>query len=138
MKPFILKSYVSCAALGMATLAAPAFAQDQAPAAKAEDAIVVTAASSGRTARNSSISVAQISQEAITNFTPRSQAEVLRAIPGLNVQDTAGPGGNANIGVRGIPVATGNITVSDALGSASVPTYNTASVVADRLNYTKS
>jgi outer membrane receptor protein involved in Fe transport len=38
---------------------------------------------------------------------PRSQAEVLRAIPGLNVQDTAGPGGNSNIGVRGIPVSTG-------------------------------
>jgi outer membrane cobalamin receptor len=32
---------------------------------------------------------------------------VLRAIPGLNVQDTAGPGGNSNIGVRGIPVSTG-------------------------------
>jgi len=108
MKTFVLKSYVSFAALGLATLAAPAFADEQAPApAKADDAIVVTAASSGKTARNSSISVSQISQEAIANFTPRSQAEVLRAIPGLNVQDTAGPGGNANIGVRGIPVSTG-------------------------------
>ncbi len=108
MKQSVLKSYVSFAALGAACLAAvPAWAADEAPAAKAEEAIVVTASSAGRTARNSSISVSQISQEAIANFTPRSQAEVLRAIPGLNVQDTAGPGGNANIGVRGIPVSTG-------------------------------
>jgi hypothetical protein len=83
--------------------------QDAKPAADAPDVkdIVVTAASAGKTAQNSSISVTQVSQDSIVNFTPRSQAEVLRAIPGLNVQDTAGPGGNSNIGVRGIPVSTG-------------------------------
>jgi outer membrane receptor protein involved in Fe transport len=102
-----LKSYVSIVAMGVASLSLPAFAADNAAEKVEEPAIVVTAASSGKTAQNSSISVSQISQEAITNFTPRSQAEVLRAIPGLNVQDTAGPGGNANIGVRGIPVSTG-------------------------------
>lgn len=106
-----LMRHASAAALAVAAISgAPALAQD-APAAKdraqAREEIVVTASSSGRTARNSSISVSQISQEAIVNFTPRSQAEVLRSIPGLNVQDTAGPGGNANIGVRGIPVSTG-------------------------------
>ncbi|RVU07877.1 TonB-dependent receptor [Novosphingobium umbonatum] len=102
-----LKSYVSVVAMGVASLSLPAFAADNAADKTEEPAIVVTAASSGKTAQNSSISVSQISQEAIVNFTPRSQAEVLRAIPGLNVQDTAGPGGNANIGVRGIPVSTG-------------------------------
>jgi outer membrane receptor protein involved in Fe transport len=106
MKHSNLNACVSFAAVAVAFLSVPAFAAD-APEAKSDDAIVVTASSAGRTARNSSISVSQISQEAIQNFTPRSQAEVLRSIPGLNVQDTAGPGGNANIGVRGIPVSTG-------------------------------
>ena len=105
----LFKSCVSSAALGLAILSAPAMAAENASGDKPEEAqaIVVTASSAGKTAQSSSISVSQLSQEAITNFTPRSQAEVLRAIPGLNVQDTAGPGGNANIGVRGIPVSTG-------------------------------
>lgn len=105
----VFKSCVSFAALSLASLSAPAMAADAASGDKPDDsqAIVVTASSAGKTAQNSSISVSQLSQEAITNFTPRSQAEVLRSIPGLNVQDTAGPGGNANIGVRGIPVSTG-------------------------------
>lgn len=109
MKQSLRATGVSFAAISLAILSAPAFAQDAKPAADAPDVkdIVVTASSAGKTAQNSSISVTQVSQEAITNFTPRSQAEVLRAIPGLNVQDTAGPGGNANIGVRGIPVSTG-------------------------------
>ncbi len=76
-------------------------------AAEATDEIVVTASSGERSRFRSSISVSQISNEAIQNFTPRSEAEVLRNIPGLQPSDTAGPGGNANIGVRGIPVSTG-------------------------------
>ncbi|MEP9402019.1 TonB-dependent receptor domain-containing protein [Sphingomonas silueang] len=76
-------------------------------AAAQTDDIVVTATSGERSRFRSSISVSQISNEAIQNFTPRSEAEVLRNIPGLQPSDTAGPGGNANIGVRGIPVSTG-------------------------------
>ncbi|WP_343527177.1 TonB-dependent receptor [Sphingomonas sp.] len=108
----------------MALASTPAFAQAgdtqaatggnaQVQAAAAADAgpssedIVVTATSGERTRFRSSISVSQVSQEAIQNFTPRSTAEILRNIPGLQPSDTAGPGGNANIGVRGIPVSTG-------------------------------
>lgn len=113
MKVITLLSCASAAALACGLVAAPAQAQNATPAdASAETAsdgspIVVTAAAGGKSARLSSISVSQITQESVVNFTPRSQAEVLRTIPGLNVQDTAGPGGNANIGVRGIPVSTG-------------------------------
>lgn len=67
----------------------------------------MTATTGDKSRFRSSISVSQISQDAIQNFTPRSEAEVLRNIPGLLPSDTAGPGGNANIGVRGIPVSTG-------------------------------
>jgi len=79
-----------------------------APDAQAQtDDIVVTASTGERSRFRTSSSVSQISQESIQNFTPRSEAEVLRNIPGLQPSDTAGPGGNANIGVRGIPVSTG-------------------------------
>ncbi|MEH3158668.1 MAG: TonB-dependent receptor [Sphingomonas taxi] len=89
---------------------AAAAPQEAAPAAAdttQDEDIVVTATSGDRSRFRSSISVSQIDQQAIQNFTPRSEAEVLRNIPGLQPSDTAGPGGNANIGVRGIPVSTG-------------------------------
>ena len=102
------RTRASVLALGLALVSVPAFAQDAAPAAdEAGDDIVVTATTGDKTALRSSISVSQIDQEAIADFTPRSEAELLRMIPGINPQDTAGPGGNANIGVRGIPVSTG-------------------------------
>ncbi len=111
MSKFILKSCVSLAAVATFGLtsavalaqAAPADASDEAGL----DEIVVTASGKDKTALKSSISVSSIDNEQITNFTPRSEAEVLRSIPGLNLQDTAGAGGNSNIGVRGIPVSTG-------------------------------
>ncbi|MEH3046307.1 TonB-dependent receptor domain-containing protein [Sphingomonas adhaesiva] len=92
------------AATGADTTSQPGDIPD---AAQQSDDIVVTATSGERSRFRSSISVSQISQESIQNFTPRSEAEVLRNIPGLQPSDTAGPGGNANIGVRGIPVSTG-------------------------------
>ncbi len=116
MRASVLKSCASIFGLTavMVVLPAAAHAQAAPPADDASaadvidnDDIVVTAAAGDKTRLRSSISVSQISQEEIANFTPRSEAELLRTIPGINPQDTAGPGGNANIGVRGIPVSTG-------------------------------
>ncbi len=107
---------VSGFALGLALVAAvPALAQNTAaPAATPAaddtgglDEIVVTASGRDKTQLRSSISVSSLSQDLIQNFTPRSEAEVLRLIPGIQTSGTAGAGGNANIGVRGIPVSTG-------------------------------
>ena len=70
-------------------------------------AVVVTAAGGDKTKLKSSISVTSVDTETVTDFSPRSEAEVLKLIPGLQASGTAGPGGNANIGVRGIPVSTG-------------------------------
>ncbi len=111
-----IQSCVSCFALSVALLATPAVAQSAptpaAPPSTTDAAdslgeIVVTASGGDRTKLKSSISVTSISQETIQNFTPHSEAEVLRLIPGIQTNGTAGPGGNANIGVRGIPVSTG-------------------------------
>ncbi|HEX8445221.1 MAG TPA: TonB-dependent receptor [Sphingomonas sp.] len=116
-----IKVMLACTSPIALFAAAPAFALQAGPAqpqataaagsipdagAQGED-IVVTATTGVRSRFRSSISVSQISLEEVQNFTPRSEAEVLRNIPGLQPSDTAGPGGNANIGVRGIPVSTG-------------------------------
>ncbi|WKL56719.1 TonB-dependent receptor [Asticcacaulis sp. ZE23SCel15] len=79
-------------------------------APQADDAVetvIVTASGRDKTLLKSSVSVASVSAEQISDFTPRSEAEVYRLIPGIQAQDTAGPGGNSNISVRGIPVVTG-------------------------------
>ena len=108
MKRTLPKACVSVVSLAIASLAATGHAAtDKAKPADPGAYIVVTASAGSETAQNASFTVSQLGNAAITDFTPRSQAEALRAIPGLNVQDTAGPGGNANIGVRGIPVSTG-------------------------------
>lgn len=75
--------------------------------ATALDTIVVTASTGAKTRLKSSISVTDVSQEQINELSPRSEAEVFRLIPGIRAEDTAGPGGNSNITVRGLPIVTG-------------------------------
>ncbi len=114
MKKSVLKGCVSIASIVMmSAFAAPAFAQDTAPADTADtdatglDAIVVTASGKNKSQLNSSVSVTSISADLIEDFKPSSEAEVFRMIPGIQVGGTAGPAGNSNIAVRGLPVATG-------------------------------
>jgi hypothetical protein len=112
MRSTSLRHSVSAFALTVAVaIANPAYAQN-APATVADDAsgldtIVVTAAPGNRTLIDSAISVTSVSAETIANFKPVSESEIFRLIPGIQAAGTAGPGGNANIAVRGLPVATG-------------------------------
>jgi outer membrane receptor protein involved in Fe transport len=109
------------AASSFATMyALPAFAQSTptppAAAASAPDAkndaaglerIVITATSQAKSKLRSSVSVTDVDQEQIKDFAPRTEAEVLLLIPGIRTDATAGSGGNANISVRGLPIASG-------------------------------
>jgi outer membrane receptor protein involved in Fe transport len=113
MTKSLLHSCVSLAALGLAAVSAPAFAQNTpatAAAAEAEtasdDEIVVTAVSKGQNKLETSISVSSIGAEAIANAAPRSVAELFRSLPGIRSESSGGEG-NANISVRGLPVASG-------------------------------
>lgn len=106
-----LKSCVSAASIAVMTLVAmPAQAQD-APADEAVvgalDEIVVTASGRDKTQLNTSVSVTSVGADLIEAMKPSSEAEVFRMIPGIQVPGTSGPGGNSNIAVRGLPVATG-------------------------------
>ncbi|HWU03371.1 MAG TPA: TonB-dependent receptor [Novosphingobium sp.] len=111
----MLKTCVSLAALGVASIAVPAFAQSQTAAAAAPatddslNAIVVTAATGDKSKINSSISISSVSAQTISDFRPASQGDLLRLLPGLQ-PNISGPGGNGNFAVRGLPVATGGAT----------------------------
>lgn len=104
----------SLAMAAAATLSVPALAQDagqDAPAAQQEsgglDEIVVTASGGSRTQLDSAIAVTSVDASIIENLRPASESEIYRLIPGIQAAGTAGPGGNSNIAVRGLPVATG-------------------------------
>ena len=71
-----------------------------------ETIVVTGAASKGRTVMSSSVSVSSISVDEIEVATPRSTAEIFRSMPGIRSESTGGEG-NANIAVRGLPVASG-------------------------------
>ena len=112
MKKSVLRNCASVAAFAAAALvAAPAFAQDAPPADEAGatglDEIVVTASGKDKTKLNSSVSVTSVDSALIEGLNPSSESEVFRMIPGIQVPGTSGPGGNSNIAVRGLPVATG-------------------------------
>jgi outer membrane receptor protein involved in Fe transport len=68
--------------------------------------IVVTGVAKGTTLMASSVSVSSFSAEQLETTTPRSTAEAFRAIPGIRSESSGGEG-NANIAVRGLPVAAG-------------------------------
>ena len=114
MRQSILKSCVSLAVLSIAGVSTAAFAQT-APAAQADAAkpadtlgeIVVTASKTGKTKLNSSVSVSSVSNEQIANFNPTSDAELMRFLPGIQVPGDGGPGGNANITIRGLTTPSG-------------------------------
>lgn len=84
----------------------------QAGAAQAQeslklDEVVVTSSSTAKSKMRSSVSVTDVDQEQIKDFSARTEAEVLLLIPGIRTDATAGPGGNANISVRGLPISDG-------------------------------
>lgn len=70
------------------------------------ETIIVTAAPAGVEAQEASVSVSTVSPDYIDKLAPRSTAEVFRALPGIRAESSGG-GGNANITIRGIPLATG-------------------------------
>lgn len=93
--------------------ASPAPAPAPAPAAApaAEDGlklerVVVTGSTVLRSKFRQSVSVSNIDSEQLTRSVAASATEVLRAVPGLRAESTGGEG-NANLGVRGLPMSDG-------------------------------
>ena len=112
MRRSALTKHASIIAIGFVTMSGNAWAQDAETAPAEEeystlDEIVVTASGRDQTKLESSISVTSVNAQMIQDFQPSSEAEVFKLLPGIQVPGTSGPGGNSNIAVRGLPVATG-------------------------------
>ena len=97
-----------------AMIAGPAYAQESKPADQAAsndvmnlERVVVTAASASKSKMRSSVSVSDVDAQQVVDFAPRSEAELLHLIPGVRAESSAGPGGNSNITVRGLPISSG-------------------------------
>lgn len=71
-----------------------------------QDEIVVTAVARSQNRLDSSVSVSSLEPDAIDKAAPRSTAEIFRNIPGIRSESSGGDG-NANIAVRGLPIASG-------------------------------
>ena len=109
-KPFLYKNKLTVAiSTAIMGLSINAYAADEEakPDDNAFEQIVVTGSVGGRTQIESAIAVTSIDDEVIQNFKPNSEVELFRLIPGIQANGGNGPGGNANIAVRGLPVATG-------------------------------
>ncbi|MEH3041155.1 MAG: TonB-dependent receptor [Sphingomonas paucimobilis] len=95
---------------------APAYAQtvaggDQPAGETAEQPkppadIVVTAVARGRDRLDSAISTSSLRENDILKAAPRSTAEIFRNVPGIRAESSGGDG-NANISIRGLPIASG-------------------------------
>jgi len=68
--------------------------------------VIVTGVPRGVTKLESSVSVSSLPAEDVIELAPRSVAEIFRGLPGIRAESSGG-GGNANITIRGIPLATG-------------------------------
>jgi len=85
----------------------PTDATDRAATADTDTAdIVVTGVARGTNRLDTSVSVSSIDSDLTTKLAPRNTAEILRNLPGIRVEASGGEG-NANISVRGLPVASG-------------------------------
>jgi len=96
--------------LALIAVAHTAMAQEDAPPAaesRVLETVVITGTASGRSQIDSAVAVTKVSGDIIEEFQPMSEADLFRLLPGIQTAGTAGPGGNANIAVRGLPVATG-------------------------------
>lgn len=105
MKAFGILLATTALVMPAAALAQTSSADAQ-PSTTDTSEIIVTAVARGQNKLDSSVSVSSLSAEAIQQSAPRSVAEVFRNIPGIRSESSGGEG-NANIAVRGLPVASG-------------------------------
>jgi outer membrane receptor protein involved in Fe transport len=87
------------------TVAAPAAAADDSGGVNLQE-LVVTASARPEKKIDTSVSVSSVGAQTIQQIAPQSAADLVRSIPGIRSEASGGEG-NANIAVRGLPVASG-------------------------------
>lgn len=112
----MLKGRIFLLATSSLVFAVPAHAQQATPApapataepaeAATQEDIVVTGTVRPERKIDTSISVSSVGADTIAQINPQSAADLIRFIPGIRSEASGGEG-NANISVRGLPVASG-------------------------------
>ncbi len=102
------KSRTSSALLAaaMAVAVSPGIALGQDSEKVMEEIFVTGVPRGGAPKLEASVSVSSLRAENVMKLAPRSVAEVFRSLPGIRAESSGG-GGNANLTIRGIPLATG-------------------------------
>lgn len=107
LTPVSLAILLGFAATGAQAQTAPA---DDKAEAKADtlqlERVVVTGTSTARSKMKQSVSVSTLDAEQLQNAVASSAADVLRNVPGVRAEASGGEG-NANLGVRGLPMSDG-------------------------------
>jgi outer membrane receptor protein involved in Fe transport len=98
----ILPTPLALAIAAIAYGALPVWAEET----QAVDEVIVTGTVKAVTKLEASVSVSALGAVDIAQSAPRSIGEVFRSLPGIRAESSGG-GGNANITIRGIPLATG-------------------------------
>jgi outer membrane receptor protein involved in Fe transport len=111
VRPMALAVALAALQLGWAHAQTTATTPAAAAAADAADTlqlerIVVTGSTVLRTKMKQSVSVSNIDSDQIEKAVAASATELLRAVPGLRAESSGGEG-NANLGVRGLPMSDG-------------------------------
>lgn len=122
MNKHAVRKHALAVAVALALLPALAMAQDatadsgtkaaDASTAKADkkavnlDQMVVTASPGALSKMSSSISVSSLEADQVADSGAQSASDILRDVPGIRAESSGGEG-NANISVRGLPVASG-------------------------------
>lgn len=103
-----LRPIALAASLSLLPAWALAQATDAAPAGDGLkfETIVITGTSTARTKMKQSVSVSTLDSEQLQNSVASSAIDVLRTVPGLRAEASGGEG-NANLGVRGLPMSDG-------------------------------
>ena len=104
-----IRAVLAAGAAAIAISPFAAFAQDAEPSDEdvmGFEEIIVTASPRATNRLDTSISVSSLDNAAVADAAPRTTAEIFRQIPGIRSEATGGDG-NANIAVRGLPVASG-------------------------------
>ncbi len=97
-------SILAGAALAKTAPAAPVTTPDSGGVGLSE--LVVTATLRPERKMDTSVSVSSVGDAVIQQVAPQSSADLIRSIPGIRSEASGGEG-NANISVRGLPVASG-------------------------------
>lgn len=97
-------------AAGLCLAPVLALAQQAAPEPAGDglklETVVITGTTTARTKMKQSVSVSTIDGDSLQNLVAASATDVLRTVPGLRAESSGGEG-NANLGVRGLPMSDG-------------------------------